>query len=59
MIFPPKYYVDVKDDEMGGTCCTQGDRRNTSFWWANLKERGHSEGLEIDGWEILKWILKK
>jgi hypothetical protein len=57
--FSPKYYVDVKKDEMGGACCTHGERGNTRFWWGNLKERDHSECLEIDERVILKWILKK
>jgi len=26
------------------------------FWWANLKERGHSEDLGIDGTMILRLI---
>jgi len=36
----------------------KGDVR-TGFWWGNLKERDHSEGLGVDGRIILKFILKK
>jgi len=28
------------------------------FWWGNLRERDHSEDLDIDGRVILKWIFK-
>jgi len=28
------------------------------FWWANLKEKDHSEDLGIDGTLILRLILK-
>ena len=31
----------------------------TEFWWGNLKERDHSEGLGVVGRRILKLILKK
>jgi len=27
------------------------------FWWGNLRERTHMEGLGVDGRIILKWIL--
>jgi hypothetical protein len=42
-----------------GHVARTGERGNTVFWWGNLKERDHSEGLEIDERAILKWILKK
>jgi hypothetical protein len=32
---------------------------HTGFWWDNLKETDHSEGLGINGRIILKWIFKK
>jgi len=31
----------------------------TGFWWGNLKETDHFEGLGIDERIILKWILIK
>ena len=51
--------VRIMDGEMGGACYTAGERRNTRFWWGNLKERDHSEDLEIGERVILKWMLKK
>jgi hypothetical protein len=36
-----------------------GDRRGTyRFCWGDLRERGHFEGLGLDGRIILKWIFK-
>jgi hypothetical protein len=36
-----------------------GDREiHTEFWWGNLRERAHLEGLGIDERIILKWIFK-
>jgi hypothetical protein len=29
------------------------------FWWGNLREREHLEGLSVDGRIILKCILSK
>jgi len=29
----------------------------TGFWWGNVKERDHFEGLGVDGRIILKRIL--
>jgi len=29
------------------------------FWWENLKEKGHLEGLGVDGRIILKRIINK
>ena len=29
------------------------------FWWGNLREREHLEGLSVDGRIILKCIFKK
>jgi len=31
----------------------------TVFWWGNLKERGHLEYPGVDGWIILRRILRK
>jgi hypothetical protein len=27
--------------------------------WEYLKERNHLENLGLDGWRLLKWLLKK
>jgi hypothetical protein len=32
---------------------------HTWFWWGNLRERDHMEGLGKDGRITLKWIFKK
>jgi hypothetical protein len=32
---------------------------HTGFWWANLRGKGHFEGLGLDGRIILKGIFKK
>jgi hypothetical protein len=29
------------------------------FWWGNLKEIGHLEGLVVGGWIILKRDIQK
>jgi hypothetical protein len=31
----------------------------TVFWWRNLRERDHLEGLSVDRSIALKWIFKK
>jgi hypothetical protein len=31
----------------------------TGFWWGDLRERDHWEGVGVDGRIILKWIFKK
>jgi hypothetical protein len=28
------------------------------FWWESLNDRGYLEDLSIDGWIMLKWVLK-
>jgi hypothetical protein len=32
---------------------------HTWFWWKSWKERGHWEEVDVDGWIILKWKVKK
>jgi hypothetical protein len=46
---------------MGRACSTNGGRRemHIGYWWDNLKERGHQEEKDVDGWIILKRILKE
>jgi hypothetical protein len=29
------------------------------YWWESQKERDHWEDQDVDGWTILKWILKR
>jgi hypothetical protein len=31
----------------------------TEFWWGNVNEQDHLDGLGLDGGMILKWILNK
>jgi hypothetical protein len=37
--------------------CTTG-KNAYRVWWKNLKERGHSEGTEVNGRIILEWAFK-
>ena len=32
---------------------------NTDFWWGNLREKYHSEYLDVDEKNMLKWIYMK
>jgi hypothetical protein len=34
-------------------------RYNTGYWWQNLGERDHLEGLHVDRRIILRWIFEK
>jgi hypothetical protein len=34
------------------------DKYVQEFWWRILKDRGHSEDLNIDGIIMSRWILK-
>jgi hypothetical protein len=49
------------EDKMGGECSTRGAmiKIYKKFYSENLKERGHSEGLGVDGRIILELILEK
>jgi len=31
---------------------------HTEFCWGDLRERGNSEDLEVDGRIMIKWIIK-
>ena len=37
--------------------CRNNGRKG--FWWGNLRERNHLEGLGVDGKKILRWIFSK
>jgi hypothetical protein len=44
---------------MDRACGTYGGKEvHAGFWCGDLKERGHLEGLDINGSTILKWKLK-
>jgi hypothetical protein len=50
----------VKKDEMGGACSTNGEMRNAfGDWWESQKERDNCEGQHVGGWRILKCILER
>jgi hypothetical protein len=51
----------VKEDEMGRACSTNGRRRgmHIGYWWENQKERDHWEDQEVGGWTILSLILER
>ena len=48
---------------MSGAYGTCGDEKKfipvRGFGGGHLKERDHLGGLDVDGWILLKWILKK
>jgi len=43
----------------GYVACMGRGEVHTGFWWGNLTERDHLEGLGIDGRIILRWIFRK
>jgi hypothetical protein len=52
----------IKKNKMGRACSLYGEGKGemrTGFWWGNLTERGHLEGVDIDGRTKIKWIFKK
>jgi hypothetical protein len=64
IVFLNKYYsVDrirpIKMTRVGHVTRMRRREVHKGFWWENLKEKGHLEGLGIDGRIILKWIINK
>jgi hypothetical protein len=50
---------NVREDELGGASCTNGDRRRTySILVESLKERDQLKDLSVNGHIILECILK-
>jgi hypothetical protein len=43
---------------MGGAFGTYG-REQKWFWYGNMNQKYHLEGLEVDGRILLKWTLKE
>jgi hypothetical protein len=57
-----EYYSgdEVKEDKMGGACNTHGiNEKCINVWSENVKGRGHSEDLGVDGKIITDRILWK
>ena len=52
---------EIKEFVMGAACSTCGGRREmrARFWWESLNDRDYLEDLSIDGWIMLKWVLKR
>jgi len=46
-------------DGTGHVARMEREEVRTRFWWGNLRERDHLEGLGLDGRIILKCIFKK
>jgi hypothetical protein len=59
----PSYNLNdqVKEDEMGRACSTNGGRRGMHIvhWWESQQIRDHWEDQEVGGRTILKWILER
>jgi hypothetical protein len=50
----------VKEDEMGTACSTNGEKRDAYRILVGCqKERDHWEDQNVGGWPILKWILRE
>jgi len=51
---------EIKEYVMGAACSMCGGRREmrARFWWEILNDRDYIEDLGIDGWIMLKWVLK-
>ena len=47
----------IKNDDVWWGMWGRG-KAPIGFWWGNLRERTHMEGLAVDGRIILKWSLK-
>jgi hypothetical protein len=50
----------VEEDEMGGSCSTNGGEREKliDYWWESQRERDYYEDQDAGGW-ILGWILER
>lgn len=43
---------------MGNDCDKHGREMRTAFWWETQKERDKLEDSGVDGWILLKQMLK-
>jgi hypothetical protein len=44
--------------EMGRACSMNEGEMDIGIWWECQKKRDQYEDQDVDGWTILKWILK-
>ena len=35
----------------------EAEEVHIGFWWGDLRERNHFEGMRVDGSIVLKWIF--
>jgi hypothetical protein len=54
-----KIFELKRDEVMGEWMYHKWGRRGTciGYWWESQRERDHSEGKDVGGWIILRWIL--
>jgi hypothetical protein len=49
----------MKEDEMGGACSTNGEKRNLCSLLVGKQEEDHQENHDVGGWIILRLILER
>jgi hypothetical protein len=49
----------LKEDEMGRACSTNGETRKAYRILTGKPERDRYEDKDISGWIMLKWILER
>jgi hypothetical protein len=61
LIVPILYIIRMTKDDIGGTHSTpKGNKKCIQIFWSeSLKGRVYLRDLDVDGWKLLNWILKK